>query len=444
MASTTRRDAEGADGNVDGAGGRPEVVVRSKRRVFNDVFKVDEVVVSHRQTDGTMSADKRRLVFERGDSVAALIYNRDTNRVVLVREFKAGTLEKGRDRGFILEVMAGTRRENETPEQAVRREALEETGYELTDVEFVAQFFSSPGGTSERIFLYYAVVTDAQKKAPGGGVAADGEDIRIVELTPNQLAARLAQHEIEDPKLVIGAYHLQERLKIPANKPAPLRAGTIVYESTATPGLRIGIKTGDIRNVKGVDLWVNSENTDMMMDRVIGRSISATIRYLGAEKDKNNHIIQDTIADALRRGMKGRGYVRLGTVIGTEPGALEEWGAKRILHVATARSLPGQGISTDVETVAQATRSVLDDAEKRNRRILRMSKDTSLVMPLIGTGDGGLTRDQVAPALVDAIADFFVANPSTRLRDIFVLAYTGPDRAALEVAIEGRGDFRRI
>lgn len=439
MSSGTR------DGTLGGpAAAAPDVVVRSRKRVFDDVFKVDEVIVSHRQTDGAMSPDKRRLVFERGDSVAALIYNRDRNRIVLVEELKAGVLDKGRGRGFIVETMAGTVRTGEAPHDAVRREALEETGYRLDDIELIAQFFSSPGGTSERIFLYFAVVGDAQKVAAGGGVAADGEQIRIVELTPEQLFARLASCEIEDPKLVIATHHLRERLKMPLAKPVPLAASTIHFQSIATPELRLGIKTGDIRNVAGVDVWVNSENTDMIMDRIIGKSVSAIIRYEGAEKDGSDHVIQDTVAEALRRGLKGRGYVRLGTVIDTEPGALVERGVKRILHVASARSLPGRGISTDVAAIGQAASAVLAWVDKRNRRLLRMTKFRSLVMPLMGAGDGGLTRDQVAPAIVDAIADFFAAHPDTRLKEVHVLAFTGPDRAALEVAIDARGGFRRI
>src|SRR5262245_33790773 len=136
-----------------------DVVVSSKRRVFDGFFKIDEVTVSHRQFDGAMSADKKLLVFERGDAVAALIYNRDLAQVILVEQFKVPTLEKSRNNGFMTEVMAGMIKLDETPEQAVIREALEETGYQIKNPELIATFFSSPGGSSERIFLYYAVVT---------------------------------------------------------------------------------------------------------------------------------------------------------------------------------------------------------------------------------------------------------------------------------------------
>src|SRR5262245_19696856 len=121
----------------------PTVVMREQHRVFDGFFKLDEVIVSHRQFDGSMSPDKKLLIFERGDAVAALIFNRDTGRVVLVEQFKVPTLEKGQGRGWIIETMAGMIRQGETPEQAVIRETYEETGYRIKDPEPIATFFSS-------------------------------------------------------------------------------------------------------------------------------------------------------------------------------------------------------------------------------------------------------------------------------------------------------------
>src|ERR1700694_2812311 len=139
------------------------VVIRDKRRVFDGFFKLDELTLSHEQFDGRMSPDKKLLVFERGDAVAALILNRDRREVVLVEQFKVPTLEKSKTNGWVTEVMAGMIRPGETPDETVIRETLEETGYRIKDPELIATFFSSPGGSSERIFLYYAVVGDADR-----------------------------------------------------------------------------------------------------------------------------------------------------------------------------------------------------------------------------------------------------------------------------------------
>src|SRR5262249_1867809 len=105
-----------------------DVVIREKRRVFDGFFKLDEVTVSHRQFDGAMSPDKKLLIFERGDAVAALIFNRDTGQVVLVEQFKIPTLEKSNTGGFITEVMAGMIRAGANTPEAVVGETPEGSG----------------------------------------------------------------------------------------------------------------------------------------------------------------------------------------------------------------------------------------------------------------------------------------------------------------------------
>jgi hypothetical protein len=67
-------------------------VIAHQRRLFDDFFKIDELMVAHLQNDGTMSSVRRRLVFERGDSVAVLLFNRDQRTVVLVEQFKVPAL----------------------------------------------------------------------------------------------------------------------------------------------------------------------------------------------------------------------------------------------------------------------------------------------------------------------------------------------------------------
>jgi len=197
-------------------------VIERERRVFDDFFKIDEFLVTHRRIDGTMSASQRRLVFERGDSVAVLLFNADTKSVILVEQFRMPALA-GRRRddpsttdGWITETVAGGVDGNETPAAAAMREVFEETGFRLRELQLIGKLFSSPGGTSERVFVYFAEVTDADQIGTGGG---DGdEDIKVVPLPIDELFDRVAAGSIEDPKLLIAAYWLQNRLK---SRPPP-------------------------------------------------------------------------------------------------------------------------------------------------------------------------------------------------------------------------------
>ena len=190
-------------------------VIARQQRLFDDFFKIDELLVTHRQIDGTTSSVQRRLVFERGDLVAVLLFNRDRRAVVLVEQFKAPTLiARRRDDpattdGWLVEPLAGMIDTGEAPEAAAIRETLEETGYRIREPELIGRFFVSPGGTSERVFLYFAEVGDADRVGMGGGI--DDEDIKVLEIGLEELFERLARGLIEDAKLAIGAYWLQSR-----------------------------------------------------------------------------------------------------------------------------------------------------------------------------------------------------------------------------------------
>jgi nudix-type nucleoside diphosphatase (YffH/AdpP family) len=187
-----------------------KVIIDRRNRVFDDFFKIEEAYLRYERFDGTMSPVVRRLNFERGDSVAALLFNSKTKHIVLVNQFKYPTHEKGP--GWITETMAGMIDEKEDPQSAVRREILEETGYRIRSLEHISTFYLSPGGSSERIILYYAELDDNDKITAGGGLAAENEDITNVELTIEDALEKIENGEIADAKTIIAVYWLQNRL----------------------------------------------------------------------------------------------------------------------------------------------------------------------------------------------------------------------------------------
>jgi nudix-type nucleoside diphosphatase (YffH/AdpP family) len=190
--------------------------IHGMRRKFAGFFKVDEIDVSHQTRDGTMRREQR-LVFERGDAIAVLLYDARTDEVILVEQFRAPVLvARRRDDphatdGWIVEALAGMIDAAETPEQAAIREVLEESGYGIRNLIPIGTFFSSPGGTSERIFLYFAEVGAADRAGEGGGIAGE-EDITLVRLSTDDLFQQLERNQIHDAKLAIAAYWLKDRL----------------------------------------------------------------------------------------------------------------------------------------------------------------------------------------------------------------------------------------
>jgi nudix-type nucleoside diphosphatase (YffH/AdpP family) len=194
------------------------VEICGQKRLFDDFFKVDELVVRHQRYDGGMSGEERRLVFERGDAIAVLLFDADARAAVLVEQFRPPTLiARRRDDpvstdGWIVELVAGMIDENETAEQAAIREVLEETGYRIADPKPIGKYFSSPGGSDERFFLYFARVGEAQREGNGGGIAGE-EDIKVFQLGADDLFDQLEQGAIEDPKLAIAAYWLKDNIE---------------------------------------------------------------------------------------------------------------------------------------------------------------------------------------------------------------------------------------
>ena len=197
---------------------RRRVEIRSQKRLFDDFFKIDELILTHERYDGRMSGDERRRVFERGDAVAVLLFDAAARAVVVVEQFRPPTLiAHRRDNpastdGWIIELVAGMIDADETAERAAIREVFEETGYRIANPRPIGKYFSSPGGSDERFFLYFASVGKAQQEGNGGGIAGE-EDIKVFQLGVDDLFRDLARGAIADPKLVIAAYWLKENIE---------------------------------------------------------------------------------------------------------------------------------------------------------------------------------------------------------------------------------------
>ncbi len=404
------------------------VNIIEKRRLLDDFFKVDEVRLTHERFDGSMSEEQRRLVFERGDAAAGLLVDPDRRKVILINQFRLPTRDKIAGGGWILETAAGMIRDGETPEACLIREVYEETGYQLTKADPVATFYASPGGSTERIFLYCADIRRTDKTGAGGGTPRDGEDIELVEIDLEDFFARLAAREFADAKIIIAGQWLRDRrAKMPAEAD-PDKSRTYSFSLDGNNKI-IGIKTGNILAVHDVEVWANSENTDMMMDRFFGRSVSATIRSFGAKKHENGVSIErDTIGEELQAEMGRRRFVMPGTVLQTSAGELARRNSvKRIFHVASVQGCIGTGLSTTLDTLETCVDNLLVAASDGKYR--------SILVPMLASGQGGFLVRDVAPRLVSRAVAYFQKNPKSRLCEIYFLAYSIGDKELLEDAM---------
>ncbi len=145
---------------------------------------------------------KETEVFERGDSCAIVVYEKDTASLLFTEQFRMPVV-RHMD-GWIQEVVAGRVEGSDKPEETIIRETLEEIGYKIESVELIAKFYVSPGVSSERIFLYYTEVVTTDKLESGGGLKEEHEDIKLIKLPVRALKNILKENIIQDAKSIIG------------------------------------------------------------------------------------------------------------------------------------------------------------------------------------------------------------------------------------------------
>lgn len=148
----------------------------------------------------------KREVYDRGNGATILLYNRDKQSVVLIRQFRIATWVNGNPDGRLIETCAGLLDDDE-PEVCIRKEAVEETGFAVGDVRKVFELYMSPGGVTEIVHFFVAEYSDAQRTGSGGGV--EDEEIDVLELPFTQALVMVQTGEIRDGKTVILLQYLQ-------------------------------------------------------------------------------------------------------------------------------------------------------------------------------------------------------------------------------------------
>ena len=179
---------------------KKRVKIKSKKILADKIYQLRETELDYLRNDGNWQSMKR-ITFDRGDGAAVLLYSLVKKTVVLIKQFRFPVFENGHSEPLI-EVCAGSL-ERESPEDCVFREAKEETGYEIFNIEEVMVPFMSPGAVTEKLFLYIAEYNHDSKVSDGGGLKHEGEDIEVLEMTLNQAMQLIDEGIIRDAKTII-------------------------------------------------------------------------------------------------------------------------------------------------------------------------------------------------------------------------------------------------
>ncbi|PRY24852.1 nudix-type nucleoside diphosphatase (YffH/AdpP family) [Aliiruegeria haliotis] len=191
---------------------RPEDVdLRRRSLVYSNFFSVEEYDFSHATFAGGRSREMNRTAFISADAVTVLPYDPVRDRVLLVEQFRAGPFARGDTQPWMLEAIAGRIDGGETPQEAARRESLEEAGLELGALHLVSQYYPTPGAKTEYLFGYIGVADLPDGSARLGGLPSEDEDIRSHVISFDRALELVESGEINVGPLILLILHLERK-----------------------------------------------------------------------------------------------------------------------------------------------------------------------------------------------------------------------------------------
>lgn len=179
-----------------------DLEIIDKSTVFQGFFRIERWQLKHKLFAGGWSQPMIREVFERGQAVVVLPYNAQTDEVVLVEQFRVGAVGQGRS-PWLLEAIAGMIDPGQSAEATAIREAEEEAGLTLTELWPMLSYFSSPGGSTEKISLFLGRLT-VPVQSGLFGLDSEHEDIKMHVMPRTTAMALLAAQQIDNAATVIG------------------------------------------------------------------------------------------------------------------------------------------------------------------------------------------------------------------------------------------------
>jgi GDP-mannose pyrophosphatase NudK len=164
-------------------------------------YTLKKVTFESQQSDGSKLTQHRE-AYDRGNGATILLYNKQQQTVVLTRQFRMPTYINGNATGLLIECCAGLL-DKDNPEDCIRRETEEETGYKITDVKKVFEAYMSPGSVTELLYFFVAEYSKEMKVSAGGGVQEENENIEVLELSFAEALQMITTGEIKDGKTIM-------------------------------------------------------------------------------------------------------------------------------------------------------------------------------------------------------------------------------------------------
>ncbi len=181
--------------------------VFDRQKVYDcPIYDIVEAKLSFEKYNKQDSGMLIRHSIEKRDGVAALLYDEVNGQIKLIEQFRYSTALHGEP--WLIEVVAGAIDEGESAEEAIKREIIEEAGYDVSRLKKIMLIYPSPGFLNERLHIFIAWISEANKISDGGGIHEEDEDIRTVSFPLSDVPQLISSGKIRDAKSIVALQHL--------------------------------------------------------------------------------------------------------------------------------------------------------------------------------------------------------------------------------------------
>jgi len=185
----------------------PNVKVIEEKILSDDWYILKKIIFEYRNKKGEWNIQSRE-AHDRGNGAVILLYNKITQTVILTEQFRMPTYINGNETGMLIEACAGLL-DRDNPEECIRRETEEETGYRIGEVKKIFEAYMSPASVTEVLHFFIAEYTKDMKINEGGGVEDEQENIEVLEMNFDKALGMIKSGEIKDGKTIILLQYLR-------------------------------------------------------------------------------------------------------------------------------------------------------------------------------------------------------------------------------------------
>mgnify|MGYP000129360981 FL=1 len=178
-----------------------KVKINSVENLSNNWYQLNKVNFEYQLKNGEWQSQSRES-YDRGDGAAILLYNPTKKTVILTKQFRMPSYLNENEDGMMIEVCAGLL-DSDDPLTCIKKEAEEETGYQINNPKKIFEIYSTPGAVTEKIHYFIAEYNDEMKMNEGGGLEEETEEIEVLELDFENALTMISTGEICDAKTII-------------------------------------------------------------------------------------------------------------------------------------------------------------------------------------------------------------------------------------------------